>query len=83
MEKYNVLIERTVFKGTQFVTRHWRVSIDNTPSRLVIGTIEETIFYDADGFETSYECTIEYPSGAKTTISSYQEAIGRLLLLTY
>lgn len=79
MEKYKIIVKRTVFNGTQFVKRTWNVSMEN----ISLGTIEETIFFDADGFETSSECVLKYPSGTEATISSYQEGISRLLALTY
>lgn len=79
MEEYKIIVKRTVSNGTQFVKRTWDVSIENTS----FGTIEETVFYDADGFETSSECVLKYPSGTEATISSYQEGISRILSLIY
>ena len=75
MEKINVTIERSIFKGTQFVKRQWKVLVED----IFTGTVEETTWYDADGFETNCESSVEYPSGYKEAVASYREGLGKLL----
>lgn len=74
-----IAISRTIEQGGQYIKRTWTIHAATAEVQATkIATIEEFVWYDADGFETSCET---FWNGKP--VSSVKEAMGQVFMLFY